>query len=335
MPIIGYPVKNISDVKIACFVIGYEKIQKQTQIHGNIANNFRSNYENNIKKNIIPLQLVVHQLQIDMDDNYANNSIILPVYNPSNDIKNIIPVDMSQTANFFNELETQQTSNGMYPFFSTKDNIKLSNKLDDNLHVHDVGDYKITLVPSKKYFINNVDGNITIDIHNVAKLSIEQHSNDYSFIIYEFVGRGKIKILPFGYICPLLHHSKLFIPTINGQPCPDDEQYNERSFVYNSSVFQNNSKYDNEIFIIHVVNATENIKLNISDCELQKINNISIFLNRYIKKDLYGNDLKILLGKKSKLQKINLNGIKSNRNIIVENGQIKFLFDLLIDKNLY
>ena len=82
MCIIADSIKDVSKTKIACMQTAYSFDNGQT---------------------IIPAQLVVYSANVDSSTN--NNAFILPIYNPGNDHRTIIPLDFSKLTNFFTDLE--------------------------------------------------------------------------------------------------------------------------------------------------------------------------------------------------------------------------------------
>jgi hypothetical protein len=151
-------------------------------------------------KTIIPSQLIVYAANVD--SNTATNAFILPVYNPGNNYQKIIPLDFSKLPDFFSNVN--EIFDRWFPSKNWADRTLSSPNgefaIENILPVHKVGDYKFSIMPSKMDF-NRLDRS-QLNISSTAKIAIDVHSDDYSFIVYQFYQKGRIEITPFGYIGP-------------------------------------------------------------------------------------------------------------------------------------
>lgn len=233
MCIIADCVGAVSQTKIASFNVGYT-------------------IDNGVT--ISPAQFVAYAANVESLT--ASNAFILPVYNPMNDYSKIVPLDLSNLSDFFAELESIYnrwfgvvTSNSLSldtDCFNTEQGV---------LPVYQVGDYKFSIMPSKTDF-NRID--LTqLNLDPAAKIAIDVHSADYSFIVYQFYQKGKIDITPFGYLCPLSKdQGTMIIPTIHGHP-HDKTDWNSGMFGYVRNVwtsykthFEDQADFDHIIYTL-------------------------------------------------------------------------------------
>ncbi len=304
MCILADSIKNISKTKIASLQTAYS-------------------FDNG--KTISPAQLVVYSVIVDSNKN--TNAIVLPIYNPGNDYHTIIPLDFSAMESFFTDLE--KIYNDWFPVESTKEYvIKYSNTINslDTLPVFQVGDYKFSIMPSKIDF--NRLNRSQLNISPIAKTTIDTHSNDYSFIIYQFFQKGNIKITPFAYLCNSCRQDAMIIPTIHGHPHDDvpivGPGYFPSMYISNDSEFENYANYDHKIFSL--------IKSTHSPPAVNAQNVIDLdFLLQKIKKDYMGRNIRVYAPKFFIPNKITIQGSKDNRNILVKPTGYIYLKDLVLD----
>ncbi|BCS83456.1 hypothetical protein QLL95_gp0667 [Cotonvirus japonicus] len=335
MCIVADSVKNVDNTKIASMHVAYKT--------------------NNSK--IIPAQLVVYAATINSST--KTNALILPVYNPGNNTNNIIPLDMSDYSDFFNEMYSLYSR-----WFPEKTTLSYSrnsitNNFDNStLEVYKVGDYKFSLMPSKKDFIRLNKEELNIDPQSRA--SIDVHSNDYSFIVYQFYQQGNIDITPFAYLCKPFSENSMIIPTIHGHPDSVDARrpwlissvprnfykdilrndYSVKSYDAihpysdipydrtNESIlnFEPKGDFDHEIYLLVKNKNLQSSKINQSDVKdfdelLRKIN-----------KDYLNNHIEILIPNNFTPKKIKITGTKTNRNIMANLHGEKFVHDLIVDQ---
>ena len=318
MCIIADSVKNISTTNIAVFHVGY------------VFPNSNSNLNPNL--NPSPVQLVVYSAQVDSVVN--KNAFILPVYNPSNQIDNIIPLDMSKIGDFFSS--TESIFSKWFPqkeswSFDT-DSFSMKTNGGDYLPIHKVGDYKFSIVPNKMDF-NKIDRSV-LNIDPMAKISIDMHSNDYSFIVYQFFQKGKINISPFGYLCIPPTDTSMIVPTIHGHPhdqLPNmDIGYVPNIYVNYKSNFEQTALYDHTIYALVRCDQelASNHKIKIYESDLQAIN---VLLKR-INKDYQGRTIRILVPKYFVPKKIEIKSTEINRNMLLDLTGSRFIHDLIIDQ---
>jgi len=318
MCIIADSVKDISTTKIAVFHVGYV---------------FQNQNQNPIPKPIPnPAQLVVYSAQVDSV--VDKNAFILPIYNPSNQIENIIPLDMSKMPDFFSSVD--QIFSKWFPkimkqSFSMTNSYSF-NESDSFLPVHKVGDYKFSIVPNKIDF-NRIDRS-HLNIDPTAKISIDMHSNDYSFIVYQFFQRGKIDISPFGYLCIPPTDNSMIVPTIHGHPhdhMPNINMgYVPNFYVNYKSDFEQTALYDHEIYaIVKCGPESKSSKINIQESDLQSINN----LLKRINKDYQGRNIRIFGPRCFVPKKIEIKSTEINRNLFIDLTGSKFAHDLIIDQS--
>ena len=245
MCIIADNVNDVSKTMIACFHVGFTFDGENNNVNQN-------------NRIVTPAQLTIYSANIDSQTN--SNALILPIYNPSNNPKKIIPLDFSSEPNFFDDLESiyakwfgSEMLNKAYNFTNSFDS-------DDSiLEVHKVGDYKFSIMPSKIDF-NRLD-RLQLNINPASKNAIDMHNNNYSFIVYQFYQKGKINISPFGYLTECdINNQNLMIPTIHGHPHDGlmtgigFQPYASAS--YNSG-FEDTAHYDHTIYTL--VKDNENL----------------------------------------------------------------------------
>lgn len=312
MCIVADNIKNVSKTKIASFHVAYTLDGGRT---------------------IIPAQLVVYSANVD--SNTQSNAFILPVYNPGNDFRKIIPLDFSKMPNFFIDLKNiydawfpQSTPNA--------DSLYLQSGHTNNcdlLEVHKVGDYKFSIMPSKIDF-NRLDRS-QLNISPAAKIAIDMHSDDYSFIIYQFFQRGQIEITPFGYLCEPYKECEMIVPTIHGHAIDNTPTvgfgYIPNMYVSYKSDFEDTAEYDHEIYTLVKKKILQNTinKENVT----KKENVIDIDrLLRNITTDYMNRKLRIYVPKSFVPNKIIINGYNNNRNLLIKTDGYTFIRDLFIDK---
>lgn len=309
MCIVADSVKDVSKTKIAAFHVGYS-------LDGT---------------NIIPGQLIVYAANVDSNAN--TNAFILPVYNPGNDAHNIIPLDFSKLPDFFASVENvfdRWFPKMMSKSFSNSYGAESNSLSRGMLEVHRVGDYKFSIMPSKIDF-NRINRN-ELNISPMAKTAIDVHSDDYSFIVYQFYQRGQIEITPFGYLCTPLRENAMIIPTIHGHPHDNVPSvglgYVKNMYIpsINQSEFENDAEYDHEIF--GLVKNLPNTN-NITKSDLVDVNN----LLKTITVDYMNRKIRIFPPKSFVPKKIKLNGYKNNRNLLLKLDNHTFIHDLMIDRN--
>ena len=304
MCIIADNVKSVDNTNIAVFHIGYN-------LTGSV-------------NDIIPGQLVIYSATVDSLAN--QNAFILPVYNPSRKTDLIIPLDLSAQDDFFKVLNL--IYDRWFPKRLTKsysESWDSSNGFEAQsyLPVHKVGDYKFSIMPHKSDF-NRIDQS-QLYLNPTAKVSIDIHSDDYSFIVYQFYKRGKLEITPFGYICPSYQSTDtLFVPTIHGHP---HEMFSPAVYSHMKEGFEQNASYDHVIYA--VVKCTETDKKNI----IPKKNDIVDLdhLLRKIKTDYLNRNIRMWLPKCFVPKKINIKNHEPNRNFIIDLSRSDFLYDLTCD----
>lgn len=323
MCIIADNVKDVSKTKIACLHVGFT-------------------FDAGIT--VIPAQLTVYSANIDSQTN--TNALILPVFNPGNNIKKIIPLDFSSESEFFDNLEmiySKWYDNGprnkeVYSFTNCFDSE------DPILDVHTVGDYKFSIMPSKLDF-NRLDRS-QLNINPISKISIDMHNNDYSFIVYQFYEKGNINITPFGYLTECnMSNQILMVPTIHGHPHDNTitgfslQPYADAS---HKSGFEETAHYDHEIYALTKDNEKS------FDAGPQNLLNPN-----YRQNNLYTSDSSDVLAINKLLKKISTDYMKrkirlytpinfipykitiknfaKNRNSIISKNNFTFINDLIVD----
>jgi hypothetical protein len=294
-------VKDVSNTKIVCFQVAYSYDGGKTGTLG---------------------QFIAYSANVESD--VKTNAFILPVFNPDNNPDKIIPLDMSELSHFFDDIKT--VFNRWYPPIQNQSFSRNSMPLSRNLlEVHTVGDYKFSIVPSKKDF-NKIDRN-KLNVNPAAKKSIDAHSDDYSFIVYQFNAKGKLEISPFGYLSPTYSDNQLFVPTIHGHPHDGltniGTGYVMNAFVNYQTEFEQQAEFNHEIY--GIIKADDEL---VTQKDLIELNNIV----KTIARDYMDRDLRIYLPKKISPRKITINGIKINRNLILSDSEnFKACKDLVFD----
>lgn len=304
MCIIADSVESVSKTKIACVSVAHSYDNGKTIIYG---------------------QLIVYSANINSIT--ESNAIILPIFNPGNDINKIIPLDLSLCTDFFEEIDKLFMS--MNPYKNSSNEFRsLSYSSHDYLPVHSVGDYKFSIMSSKIDF-NRLDRS-QLNIHPTSKKSIDMHNDNYSFIVFQFYKRGNIDISPFGYIKINEDNDKLFVPTIHGHPDTIAHNYNSKysSLSYNEADFDNMANYDHTIYSFVRNTNPDMIDNSYSLPVIVKLNNIF----KKITKDYLNQKIKIYVPKLAIMRKNKLDGNYQNRNIIVDCDGYNFLNDLIVDK---
>lgn len=297
-------VNDISKTKIASFHVGYSLDSGKT---------------------IIPSQLIVYSAMVDSVS--KSNAFILPVHNPGNDPKKIIPLDFSRLPDFLTN--TKNIFERWYPeeniLFSYSTNT-FEMKNNSYLPVHKVGDYQFSIMPTK-YDFDRVDKS-KLNINPAAQVSIDAHPDEYSFIVYQFFQKGKLDVTPFGYLCKPSTENTMIIPTIHGHPhenLPDvGIKYIPNMFINYKPKFEDYADFDHEIY--GLVKITENNgKINKKDNK--DIDN----LLKKIECDYLNRHIRLYAPKNFSPQKIKIKGNKINRNMEINPFGYKIMDDLVND----
>lgn len=300
MCIVADSVNDVSKTQIASFHVGYS-LEKGDIIQG---------------------QLVIYSANIDSTAN--SNALILPVYNPNNDPDKIIPLDFSNMTNFF--IDLSYVYDKWFPKKEYK-SMSLSNSNSYSLHdesllaVHKVGDYQFSIVPNKRDFhrINTSK----LFVSPVSQKVIDMHSDDYSFIVYQFYNRGKLEIPPFAYLCQPYNDRSFVIPTIHGHPDNNPVGYGSFAPIGGSNSFEESAHYDHIIYTL--IKSKPNSHVNESD--VKKIH--SILKNITI--DYQKRSIRVFCPKNFVPDKFEIKNYAKNRNMFIrENGYV-FANDLIID----
>jgi len=311
-------VKDVSKTKIASFHVGYATGSNQVPI---------------------PAQLIVYAATVDSTAD--TNAFVLPVFNPSNDPNLIIPLDMSHMSDFFDGVD-----NLFQKWFRSNsldgESYSMTNSWSANtvLPVYTVGDYNFSIMPNKKDF-NRIDRS-KLTINPGAKVAIDAHTDDYSFIVCQFFKKGKLNISPFGYLCT--HQSPttaMIIPTVHGHPHDENimPQINGIGYVPNirlnfgsgsNVVFEDTAHFDHEIYVLFrlpdsTVDSTSRIRLDGDD--LRNFNTIL----KQITHDYRKLPVKLYVPKNVMPKKIKIKGTEKNRNFAVDPVNSYFYTDLLVD----
>lgn len=308
-------VKDVSNTKIACFHIGYtiKNVTKEGEP--------------------IPAQLVVYSATVE--SLVAQNAFILPVYNPGNDIRKIIPINMKELPDFFDSVD--RIFERWYPTPKKQSWLSTNSYSFDSesLPVYKVGDYKFSIMPHKSDF-KNIDRN-QLNINPAAKVSIDEHTDDYSFIVYQFNKSGKVDVTPFGYICPSYENETLFCPTIHGHPHSSVPNTSGLGYVANFHMdyASMNPSFDQAADFDHIIYslAKSDPKIIASATNRISAEELSSF-NRILKKinkDYHNRSIVIYIPKNIIPIKIEIKGKKPNRNMIINSSKRDFLQDLVID----
>jgi len=320
MCIVADDVKDVSKTKIVSFHVGY--------VEGRPGPQYELGSSTEIKP--IPAQLIVYSAQVDTVVN--SNAFILPVYNPGNDTSKIVPLDFSKLSTFITDIETifdrwypkpRSWSNGT---FSANSSLSYD---AEPLPVYQVGDYKFSLMPSRMEF-NRID-KTQLNINPTAKVAIDVHSNDYSFIVYQFFQKGKLEVTPFGYLCPSYPHvdNSMIIPTVHGHPhdmftSNTGMGYIPNMYVGFKSDFEDKASFDHEIYTL--IKTTEPTKFS------TKTNIVDIDrLLRQIQTDYLNRQLRIYVPNNFVPKKIKISGTNPNRNLFVTSDGYQYVKDLTID----
>jgi len=324
MCIVADSVKNISKTKIASMHIAYTLDSGIT---------------------VIPAQLVVYAANVDSST--QTNAFILPVYNPGNNYRKIIPLDFTKIPDFFNVLGS------IYDRWFPRDEITAqafgpstnSYESKNILPVHKVGDYKFSIMPSKIDF-NRLD-RLQLNISPTAKTAVDMHSDDYSFIIYQFFQRGQIEITPFAYLCEPCREHAMIIPTIHGHPHDNVPTvglgYVPNMFVSYNSDFEDTAEFDHEIYTLikNPAGTTLSPKEQVTSFSFAEgITPIKkhdiIDLDKLLRKiitDYMNRNIRLYAPKYFIPNRINIDGYKLNRNILAKIDGNTFVRDLVTDQN--
>lgn len=286
MCIIADAVGNISKNKIASFHVAYK------------LNN----------KTIMPAQLVIYSTNVQSLT--TNNAFILPIYNPGNDPQKIVALDLSYFSNFLDEVE--KIYQRWFPEQSySSTNISMLENDCEKIEVHTVGNYRFSIMPSKADFAK-LDKSI-LNINSEAKKVIDVHSNDYSFIIYQFYQQGNLKIVPFGYLCQPLSEDRMIIPTV--QCHSDSTGLNETKIDM--------AKFDHVIYTM-IKNPTNPI----NKSDLATIDSLfGKIIHDYIKRPI-----RIFCPRSFIPNKIIINDYQKNRNLLLDKNGYQYCHDLMIDE---
>lgn len=312
MCIIADVVKKVSSTKIVSIDVGYTSEQNPD--------------------NPIPLQFVIYSAKVESMAN--SNAFILPVYNPTNNPEKIIPVDMSKQSEFINKISTLFDKWFHLDKWDSK-NMKLSmtNSYDGEsyLQVFKVGDYKFSIMPHKSDF-GRLDQN-QLRVDPSAKVSIDAHSDNYSFIVCQFFRRGDLELTPFGYLCPQKSLSEMLVPTIHGHPHQSNVDGlgrlpNMRFDIHPKGDFENSSEYDHVIYCIQRCSDGEedNKSVRVEKEDYSQLNRIL----KEISKDYRNNSIRLHIPKNIIPTMIEINGIKPNRNLVVSTKGSYFSNDLIL-----
>lgn len=298
MCIVADDVNDVSKTKIGTFHVGYS-----------------------LKKgDIIPAQLVVYSANVD--SLAKTNAFILPVHNPGNDPSKIIPLDFSDLSDFFVQLDFIYDKwfpkrSTMKNSFNDSRSFCLSN--DSMLEVHRVGDYKFSIVPTKRdmHRINTSQ----LSISPTANDAVNVHSDDYSFIVYQFFEKGKLDIAPFAYLCSSYNEKSFIIPTIHGHP--HSSGYSNYAPINGSNSFDNSAEYDHTIYSF--IKSEGNSNVNSGD--VKKIHR----LFKKVLTDYQNRSIRIFCPSNFIPGKIEIKNYARNRNIFINESGHSFINDLVID----
>lgn len=286
MCIVADQVKSVSKTKIASFMIKAGLDQSEKEIY----------------------QLVIYSANIDSVVN--KNALILPVYNPGNNPNKIIPLDLSEMSDFFDKLDALYNRSNNSNSFGVTYSCNCA-----SLPVHRVGNYKFSIMPSKEDFVRLNTSELIVD--PAARVSIDVHSNNYSFIVYQFYQKGYIDITPFGYLCKPYKDHQMIIPTIHGHP--DNCIAFNRHYI-DRNVFEDVSEYDHVIYtLIDKSNGQEN--------DPEFIPKVAKLLS-IIKKDYLGRSIAMAIPKSYTKKVITLKDTYKNRNIRNDISGFLFMNDL-------
>jgi hypothetical protein len=308
MCIVADSVSDVSKTKIASFSVAYS-------LNGD--------------RNMIPAQLIVYAAKVE--SLVKENAFILPIYNPGNNYTKIIPLDLSDMTDFFFDLENIYSR--WFPLqeksYAQSNSLEIFDSLNSStLPVHKVGDYRFSIMPSK-YDFNRLDKS-RLNVDPAAKIAIDVHNDDYSFIIYQFFQKGKIDISPFGYLCAPCEKNTMILPTIHGHPhnqFPDTSLgYVTNLYVTYKSDFEDKAEYDHEIYALVSNSQPTNNLITMKD-----VSDLDKFIKQ-IKKDYMNRNIRIYVPKNFIPKKFKFVGVRYNRNLLIKDTEHKFLFDLTIDR---
>lgn len=283
--------KNVSKTQIVSFQVNYK-------ISDSLKNSSNKPLRNSCNNKG---QLVVYSANIDSAS--KTNAFILPVYNQKNNVDNIIPLDLSDLENL--TIDIYSIFNKWFPKVLYKSvNKKSVEAKNEKLEVYKVGDYKFSVMASKYDFdkLNNSE----LNIEPAAKVAIDVHDDNFSFIVCQFYKKGKLNVTPFGYLCKSHSKNSMILPTIHGHPPDDNNSKNVK--------FEDTADFDHKIYTI---TRSKNKKL----CNSEKLN---IILST-ITKDYRGRNIKISTPKYFIPNEITINGIKNNRNLLCSGEYYDFL----------
>lgn len=353
MCIIADKVNNVSSTKIAVFHVGYIFP------------------EQDVKLEPVSAQLVVYSAHVDSLTD--QNAFILPVYNPSNKSENIIPLDMSKLSGFFTKVKSIFSKWFPEPDNESWDSYSMTNSIQPQLTVHKVGDYKFSIMEHKTDFDRLNQSELNVDPG--AKISIDMHSDDYSFIVCQFYKKGKLDISPFGYICIPMSDSEMIVPTVHGHPIDNEGPSIKGHLLYNQDGTKNldygyalpkrseryfdNDKLANRNFSLSV-SSTKNLTAHdfeqiaefdheiyaIVKCTEQEMINQKIKINvndlheintllKSIQIDYTGRKIRMFTPKYFIPKKIEIAGKTDNRNLLINPTDYNFIRDMLVDKYTY
>lgn len=272
---------------------------------------------------ITPVELVIYSA--DVNSSTKSNAVILPVYNPTGKTSNIIPLDLSACPQILDDIEAQfkRWDPQVKSYMSTNGRGIETDSFSEPLPVHTVGDYQFSIMSSKKDF-NRLD-KTKLRVNPQSKKSIDVHSMDYSFIVFQFFKGGDLHLSPFGYIAPLSSSYDHFVPAIHGHPHVDSEYYGVPSEHKMSSPFEDTAHYDH---LIMYITKSDNVK----DRRTEDAKSMDDILKN-IRSDYLQQEVKILFPNKFTHGKFTLKGNYANRNIAIKNGKYWFIDDLVESKN--
>ena|ERR1700747_2010268 len=300
MCIVADKVESVNHTKICCCQVGYK-------IHGS--------------NEILPAQLTVYSANVVTSA--KTNALILPVYNPTNDVNTIIPLDFSKYPTFFKDIKSYFNRFDMSEKSLSYGVTKQLSK-NNSLTVYYVGDYKFSIMSNKNDYsrINTNELNISPE----AKVSIDVHPMSYSFIVYQFRGSGDVT--PFGYLS-YRDKNTLVVPTIHGHP--HNETYTG-STITNVSYFENNADYDHTIYLLANTDANITAKSNYVKLTDKDYVDFSNIINK-INTDFLGRIINIYLAKDCTGSIHEIEGRHVNRNMSTSSGKLSFINDIISNKS--
>ena len=317
MCIVANEVEDVSNTKIISFNVGYS-------------------YDNG--KTVTPSQLVIYGA--DIDNISKSNALILPVYNPSHDTNLIIPLDLSKVPDIFESVgDIYKRWKLVEPTYSMNSKSFSANDSEKGyLSVKKAGDYKFSILNYASDFDRINPNELTINKH--AKISVDMHTNEYSFIVYQFSGVGNVEIAPFGYLCQLGQSGKsdsMIIPTIHGHPhvSADPSSFFNRipDFRFNAkNEFEQMSDFNHKIYVL--CKSTEYGRMQSYGVIPNKTDATDLkHLLKTINTDYMGLQITIYPPIIFTPRLLKLDGKLANRNIKID-GEFghSFLYDLNCDK---